>query len=60
MSVGLGYVHAFTVLASSCKVALSLTHHELGSSGLREVDEYETQKVRILPRNKCKSEVWAE
>ena len=34
VSVRLGYVHAFTVLASSSKVALSLTHHELRSSGL--------------------------
>ena len=34
VSVRLGYVHAFTVLASASKVALSLTHHELRSSGL--------------------------
>jgi hypothetical protein len=60
VSIGLGYVHAFTVLASSCKVALSLTHHELGSSGLREIDEYKIQMMRMFAQNLCKSEVWAE
>jgi hypothetical protein len=51
--VRLGYVHAFTVLASSCKVALSLTHHELGSSGLKKIDEYKIQMMRMYAQDLC-------